>query len=181
MAIPVKTSWADNHPIGFQRFRYFKAVSDLAFLLYFAGCILYGLFLLVRGYNGGNIWFDDPLFKALSLPLFYLYAFNVVVALIDGYLETGGFKLFSTLNALFLAAVLGAAGWHMLIYATNPPPTLVERIMLADGIRERILKMEQDGSSTDELEAMCVWYAQEVKRSGGWVSDHPKSCAAQMQ
>ena len=52
---------------------------------------------------------------------------------------------------------------------------------ITDGIKDQIISLEQQGASADEIEAMCVWYAQTAKRSGGWAYQHPKSCEPLMK
>lgn len=181
MTVTDNSVWADKHPAGFRRFTQFKVAVNLAFILFLVCGILYVLFLFIRWKTGGSLWFEDALLDALAPIFFCFYALSLFVDLVHAYLQTGGLKLLSSLNAMFLAAALGAIGWNQFVISTNPPPTLEERLFMLKGIKDQIISLEQQGASADEIEAMCVWYAQTAKRSGGWAYQHPKSCEPLMK
>lgn len=181
MTVTDNSVWADKHPAEFRRFTQFKVAVNLAFILFSVCGILYVLFLFIRWKTGGSLWFEDASLDALAPIFFCFYALSLFVDLVHTYLQTGGLKLLSSLNAMFLAAALGAIGWNHFVISTNPPPTLEERLFMLKGIKEQIISLEQQGASADEIEAMCVWYAQTAKRSGGWAYQHPKSCEPLMQ
>ena len=175
MTVTDNSVWADKHPAGFRRFTQFKVVVNLAFILFSVCGILYVMFLFIRWKTGGSLWFEDALLDAFAPIFFCFYGLSLIVDLVHAYLQTGGLKLLSSLNAMFLAAALGAIGWNQFVISTNPPPFMLK------GIKEQIISMEQQGASADEIEAMCVWYAQTAKRSGGWAYQHPKSCEPLMK
>ena len=181
MTVTDNSVWADKHPAGFRRFTQFKVAVNLAFILFLVCGILYVLFLFIRWKTGGSLWFEDALLDALAPIFFCFYALSLFVDLAHAYLQTGGLKLLSSLNAMFLAAALGAIGWNQFVISTNPPPTLEERLFMLKGIKDQIISWEQHAAPPGELRAKSVWYAQTAKRAGGWAYQHPKSCEPLMK